>query len=120
MMARLASSACVACVADARDAAHASQQYVFSAPPSVAILTFSLRGLWSAPSAMEMVKVMKNENLSGSERIEDCPLNQVYGMSLWEYLAKPENARLRKDFDITLATHAVLFPPDAIAKGEYH
>jgi hypothetical protein len=67
---------------------------------------------------MEMQNVLRDAKLAYSERPEDCSFQQVYGMSIWEWLSLPENNQARKNFDLSMSTHAVLYPSDAIVKGE--
>ena len=76
------------------------------------------RGIWNPYAAMRLGNVMRDERLAFSEKPEDCALHQAFGMSLWDWLALPENRQLRKNFDISMSTHASLYPSDAIAKGE--
>jgi hypothetical protein len=76
------------------------------------------RGLWSARASIAMRDVMRDPKLACSERVEESPFYQVYGMPFWEWLALPENELTRKNFDISMSTHSALYPSDAIAKGE--
>jgi hypothetical protein len=63
--------------------------------------------------------ILFKENVKFSEEPADCSFSRTHdGISLWEWLSKPENAQSRKTFDIAMATHASLHPPEALAKGQ--
>ena len=63
--------------------------------------------------------LLYDPKLKFSEAPEDSGFNQSHGgLSLWEWLGLEENKGYRKMFDIAMATHAKLHPPEALAKGE--
>jgi len=79
----------------------------------------SMQGIWGSVAAAEMPNtLLKDPKVKFSDAPGDCSFNQTHGgLSLWEWLGLEENTEYRKMFDIAMATHGKLHPPEALAKA---